>query len=139
MTRIHELQNTRGKELSGIQITAYFLRTRVQPLQARKNPLWMYLGAEDADRVSDDLPLKDLEKLVRRFTSLSKNNEVPSSCRVEPFSGDHAPPDVSAFLRAVLLFFDCNCFFPCVDSFIFPSRSFFPAEPSVSFLPSPTS
>ncbi|KAK1628940.1 hypothetical protein QYE76_003255 [Lolium multiflorum] len=26
MTRIHELQNTRGKELSGIQITAYFLR-----------------------------------------------------------------------------------------------------------------
>ncbi|KAM0868448.1 hypothetical protein ACQ4PT_041307 [Festuca glaucescens] len=37
--------------------------------------------------------LSDLEKLVRRFTSLSKNNEVPSSCRVEPFSGDHAPPD----------------------------------------------
>ncbi|KAK1648060.1 hypothetical protein QYE76_065865 [Lolium multiflorum] len=28
MTRIHELQNTRGKELSGIQITAYFLRIR---------------------------------------------------------------------------------------------------------------
>jgi hypothetical protein len=39
MTRIHDLQNTRGKELSGIQITAYFLRIRVQPLQARKNPL----------------------------------------------------------------------------------------------------
>jgi hypothetical protein len=38
MTRIHELQNTRGKELSGIEITAYFLRTRVQPLQARKTP-----------------------------------------------------------------------------------------------------
>ncbi|KAK1602589.1 hypothetical protein QYE76_016858 [Lolium multiflorum] len=41
MTRIHELQNTRGKELSGIQITAYFLRIRVQPLHARKNPLWI--------------------------------------------------------------------------------------------------
>ncbi|KAK1679027.1 hypothetical protein QYE76_039875 [Lolium multiflorum] len=39
MFRIHELQNTRGQELSGIQITAYFLRIRVQPLQARKNPL----------------------------------------------------------------------------------------------------
>jgi hypothetical protein len=39
MKRIHKLQNTRGKELSGIQITAYFLRIRVQPLQARKNPL----------------------------------------------------------------------------------------------------
>ncbi|KAK1610329.1 hypothetical protein QYE76_034002 [Lolium multiflorum] len=41
MKRIHELQNTRGKELSGIQITAHFLRIRVQPLQARKNPLWL--------------------------------------------------------------------------------------------------
>ena len=139
IARIQKLQNTEGAELSGVQIIAHFLRIRVQPLQARKNPLWMYSGAEDADRVFDDLPLKDLEKLVRRFTSLSKNNEVPSSCRVEPFSGDHAPPDVSAFLRVVLLFFDCNCFFPCVDSFIFPSRSFLPAEPSVSFLPSPTS
>ena len=114
IARIQELQNTEGAELSGVQIIAHFLRIRVQPLQARKNPLWLYSGAEDADRVSDDLPLKDLEKLVRRFTSLSKNNEVPSSCRVEPFSGDHAPPDVSAFLRVVLLFFDCNCFFLCV-------------------------
>ncbi|KAM0865015.1 hypothetical protein ACQ4PT_043576 [Festuca glaucescens] len=34
----------------------------------------------------------DLEKLVRRFTSLSKKSEVPSSCRVEPFSGVHALP-----------------------------------------------
>ncbi|KAK1695493.1 hypothetical protein QYE76_012190 [Lolium multiflorum] len=56
MTRIHELQNTRGKELSGIQITAYFLRIRVQPLQARKNPLWMYAGDEDVERLSKDLP-----------------------------------------------------------------------------------
>jgi hypothetical protein len=38
--------------------------------------------------------LKDLEKLVRLFTSLSKRSEVPSSCRVEPFSGVHALPDV---------------------------------------------
>ena len=69
----------------------------MQPLQARKNPLWLYSGAEDADRVSEDLPLKDLEKLVRRFTSLSKKSEVPSSCRVEPFSGVHALPAVSYF------------------------------------------
>jgi hypothetical protein len=52
----------------------------------------MYLGAEDADRIFDDLSLKDLEKLVRRFTSMSKNHEVPSSFRVELFRGDHALP-----------------------------------------------
>jgi hypothetical protein len=64
MKRIHELQNTRGKEQSGGQITAHFLRIRVQPLQARTNPLWMYVGEEDVDRVSKDLYVKDLERLV---------------------------------------------------------------------------
>ncbi|KAK1684129.1 hypothetical protein QYE76_044977 [Lolium multiflorum] len=93
MTRIHELQNTRGKELSGIQITTYFLRIRVQPLQARKNPLWMYAGEEDVDRLSKDLPVKDLEKLIRRISSLSKKDTIPSSCRVEPYSGTNALPE----------------------------------------------
>ncbi|KAK1667245.1 hypothetical protein QYE76_055404 [Lolium multiflorum] len=86
MTRIHELQNTRGKELSGIQITAYFLRARVQPLQARKNPLWNYAGDEDTDRLSTNLEVKDLEKLVRRISSLNKKDPVPSSCRVKPYN-----------------------------------------------------
>ena len=95
MTRIHELQNTRGKELSGIQITAYFLRTRVQPLQARKNPLWRYAGSEDVDRLSVDLEVKDLEKLVRKISSLSKKDHVPSSCRVKPYSATNALPEVT--------------------------------------------
>ncbi|KAK1631315.1 hypothetical protein QYE76_005630 [Lolium multiflorum] len=90
MKRIHELQNTRGKELSGVQITTHFLRIRVQ---ARKNPLWMYVGEEDVDRVSEDLSVKDLERLVRCFSSLSKKQEVPTSCRVEPYSGNHALPE----------------------------------------------
>ena len=87
MKRIHELQNTRGKEFLGIQITAYFLRIRVQPLQARKNPMWLYAGEKDVDRLSKDLSVKDLEKLVRRVSSLSKKDPVPTSCRVEPYSG----------------------------------------------------
>ncbi|KAK1611346.1 hypothetical protein QYE76_035019 [Lolium multiflorum] len=92
MTRIHELQDTRGEELSGIQITAYFLRIRVQPLQARKNPLWKYAGEEDADRLSVDLEVKDLEKLVQKISSLSKKDSVPSSCRVKPYSATNALP-----------------------------------------------
>jgi hypothetical protein len=77
MTRIHQLQNTDGEELSGVQITAYFLRIRVQPLQDRKKPLWMYLGAKDVDRLSKDLSGKDLERLIRRFTSLRKKMMFP--------------------------------------------------------------
>ncbi|KAK1643481.1 hypothetical protein QYE76_061286 [Lolium multiflorum] len=92
MTRIRELQNTRGKELSGVQIIAYFLRIRVQPLQARKNPLWTYAGENDANRLSKDLAVKDLEKLVRRITSLNKKDPIPSSCRVKPYSSTNPLP-----------------------------------------------
>ncbi|KAK1662924.1 hypothetical protein QYE76_051083 [Lolium multiflorum] len=77
MSRIHQLQNTRGKELSGVQITAYFLRIRVQPLEARKNPLWTYAGGNDANRLSSDLSAKDLEKLIRRISRLNKKDPVP--------------------------------------------------------------
>jgi hypothetical protein len=93
--RIHELQNTRGKELSGVQITAYFLRIRVQPLQARRNHMWMYAGEEDVDRVSKNLEIKDLEKLIRRFSSLNKNLPAPDACAVEPYSSRHPLPQVS--------------------------------------------
>ncbi|KAK1631906.1 hypothetical protein QYE76_006221 [Lolium multiflorum] len=92
MSRIHQLQNTRGKELSGVQITAYFLRIRVQPLQARKNPLWTYAGENDANRLSNDLSVKDLEKLIRRI-SLNKKDPIPSSCRVEPYSSANPLPE----------------------------------------------
>ncbi|KAK1617450.1 hypothetical protein QYE76_022967 [Lolium multiflorum] len=93
MTRIRELQSTRGKELSGIQITAYFLRIRVQPLQARKNPLWTYAGDEDVERLSIDLPAKDLEKLIRRISKLNKKDTVPSSCKVKPFCSANPLPE----------------------------------------------
>ncbi|KAK1625855.1 hypothetical protein QYE76_000170 [Lolium multiflorum] len=93
MKRIHELQNTHGEELSDVQITAYFLRIRVQPLQARRNPLWMYAGEKDVDRPSKDLSVKDLEKPIRRFSSLSKKHDVPTTCRAEPYSGNHALPE----------------------------------------------
>ncbi|KAK1611705.1 hypothetical protein QYE76_035378 [Lolium multiflorum] len=47
---------------------------------------------EDMDRLSTDLEVKDLEKLVRKITSLSKKYSIPSSCRVKPYSAAHALP-----------------------------------------------
>ncbi|KAK1665871.1 hypothetical protein QYE76_054030 [Lolium multiflorum] len=104
MSRIHQLQNTRGEELSGVQITAYFLRIRVQPLQARKNPLWTYTGVNDANRLSSDLSAKDLEKLIRRISSLNKKDPVPSSCRVKPYSSTNPLPEVFLTILLCLLF-----------------------------------
>ncbi|KAK1669840.1 hypothetical protein QYE76_057999 [Lolium multiflorum] len=78
--------------VQGIQIIVYFLKSRVQPLQARKFPLWKYTGNEDVDRLSVDLEVKDLERLVRKITSLSKKDAIPSSCRVKPYNAIHALP-----------------------------------------------
>jgi hypothetical protein len=87
-----------------VQILTHFLRIRVQPIQARSSHLWLYSGAGDAARISEDLPVKDLEKLVRRFTSLSKKVEVPASCRVKPFSSAHALQAVSSLLKFLVIF-----------------------------------
>jgi hypothetical protein len=57
----------------------------------------MYAGDKDVDRFSKDLPVKDLEKLVRRMSSLSKKDAIPSSCRVEPYSGTNTLPKVNYF------------------------------------------
>ncbi|KAK1647761.1 hypothetical protein QYE76_065566 [Lolium multiflorum] len=65
----------------------------MSPSQARKNPLWTYSGVNDANRLSNDLSVKDLEKLIRRITSLSKRDPIPSSCRVEPYSSTNPLPE----------------------------------------------
>ncbi|KAK1643111.1 hypothetical protein QYE76_060916 [Lolium multiflorum] len=57
-----------------------------------KNPLWTYAGENDANRLSNDLSVKDLEKLIRRISSLSKRDPIPSSCRVEPYSSANPLP-----------------------------------------------
>ncbi|KAK1617268.1 hypothetical protein QYE76_022785 [Lolium multiflorum] len=67
--------------------------TRVQPLQARKNPFWKYAGEEDVDRLSKDLPLKDFEKLIRKISSLNKKDLIPTSCRVAPYSSAKPLPE----------------------------------------------
>ncbi|KAK1678675.1 hypothetical protein QYE76_039523 [Lolium multiflorum] len=65
---------------------------RVQPLQARKNPFWNYAGDEDTDRLSTNLEAKDLDKLIRRISSLKKKDSIPSTYRVKPYSAAHALP-----------------------------------------------
>ncbi|KAK1641931.1 hypothetical protein QYE76_059736 [Lolium multiflorum] len=66
---------------------------RVQPLQARKHPLWKYAGDKDVDRLSVNLEVKDLERLVQKISSLNKKDAVPSSCRVTPFSAANPLPE----------------------------------------------
>ena len=96
MARIHTLQIDEGKELSGLQIMTHFLRLRVQPIQARVDSMWNYMGSKDPTRISkEDLSTAELEKVARQFTTLTAANAIPSSCRVTPFDKKHPPPAVS--------------------------------------------
>jgi hypothetical protein len=52
---IQALKGGQGGALSGIQLMAFFLQRRVQPLQHRLTKLWNYSGLEDPTRVSEDL------------------------------------------------------------------------------------
>ena len=95
MKKIYALQSATGKELSGLQIITHFLRLRIQPLQSRPSAMWTFSGPEDTSRVSEDLTTAELEKLARRLTKLTRKDEIPSSCRVKPFSAEHPLPAVS--------------------------------------------
>jgi hypothetical protein len=47
LTRIQALKGGKGGALSGIQLMAFFVQHRVQPLQHRLSKLWSYSGLVD--------------------------------------------------------------------------------------------
>jgi hypothetical protein len=55
LTRIQALKGGKGGALSGIQLMAFFVQHRVQPLQHRLSKLWSYSGLVDPSRISGDL------------------------------------------------------------------------------------
>jgi hypothetical protein len=63
LDRIQDLKGGRGGALSGIQLMAFFIQRRVQPLQHRLSSLWSYSGLVDSSRVSENLIEKqDVDK-----------------------------------------------------------------------------
>jgi hypothetical protein len=71
LDRIQALKGGRGGALSGIQLMAFFVQRRVQPLHHRLSKLWSYSGLVYSSRVSRKLIEKqDVDKLVRNLTKL---------------------------------------------------------------------
>jgi hypothetical protein len=61
-----------------MQLMAFFIQHRVQPLQHHTLKLWSFSGLGDSSRVSDDVfEKKDLDKRVRALTILTKEDEIP--------------------------------------------------------------
>jgi hypothetical protein len=94
LSRIKALQGGQGGALSGIQLMAFFVQRRVQPLQHRLTKLWAYSGLEDPTRISEDLiEKKDVDKRVRSLTKLTKEHAVADLTAVF-FDSVHPVPEV---------------------------------------------
>jgi hypothetical protein len=108
---IKALQGGQGGALSGIQLMAFFVQRRVQPLQHRLTKLWTYSGLEDPTRISKDLiEKKDVDKRVR---SLTKEHAV-ADLTADFFDSVHPLPEVcipASTFRQTLLGFDLALFF----------------------------
>jgi hypothetical protein len=93
-TRIQALKGGKGGALSGIQLMAFFVQRRVQPLQHRLTKLWNYSGLEDPSRISEDLIQKqDVDKRVRSLTKLTKDHAV-AELAAGYFDSVHPLPEV---------------------------------------------
>jgi hypothetical protein len=94
LSRIKALQGGQGGALSGIQLMAFFVQRRVQPLQHRLTKLWAYSGLEDPTRISEDLIVKkDVDKRVRSLTKLTKEHSV-ADLTANYFDSVHPLPEV---------------------------------------------
>jgi hypothetical protein len=96
LSRIQSLKSAAGGALTGMQLMAFFLQRRIQPLQSRVSRLWSYSGSENSSRVSKgDLEKKGLDKRVRALTTLTKENEIPA-LTADFFDSTHPLPKVCA-------------------------------------------
>jgi hypothetical protein len=94
LSRIQSLKTGLGGALSGIQLMAFFIQRRVQPLQHRATKFWAYSGLEDPTRISEDLMSKeDVDKRVRNLTKLTKEHSV-ADLKANFFDSVHPIPEV---------------------------------------------
>ena len=68
--------------VTGMDLLEVFLRRRIQPLQARDHPMWMYSGINDTTRIHPEEVDEDtVEQWLRGITS---NKDNPRGSRRVP-------------------------------------------------------
>jgi hypothetical protein len=102
LTRIQALKGGKGGALSGIQLMAFFVQRRVQPLQHRLSKLWRYSGLVDPSRISGDLEKQEVDKRVRSLTKLTKDHVVVELA-TDYFDSVHPLPKVRICLLCILV------------------------------------
>jgi hypothetical protein len=103
LTRIHALKGGKGGALLGIQLMAFFVQRRIQPLQHRLSKLWNYSGLVDSSHIFGDLMEKqEVDKRVRSLTKLTKDHAV-AELAADYFDSVHPLPKVRIFCIVYLL------------------------------------
>jgi hypothetical protein len=119
LTRIQALKGGKGGALSGVQLMAFFVQRRVQPLQHRLSILWNYSGLMDSSRISGDLMEKqEVDKQVRNLTKLTKDHAV-ADLAADYFDSVFPLPKVRIFCIVYLLLNSSasSCVYACIDYF----------------------
>jgi hypothetical protein len=102
LTRIQVLKGGKGGALSGIQLMAFFVQRRVQPLQHRLSKFWSYSGLVDPSRISrDPMEKQEVDKRVRSLTKLTKDHAV-TELAANYFDSVHPLPEVCICLICIL-------------------------------------
>ena len=95
MSRIETLRSMVDITTFGLQITALFVNSQIQPLQARAHPMWEYVGPSDETRISgEELSRQELRDKLVTITSLTKKDKFEASPREAPFGEGKFPSEV---------------------------------------------
>ena len=93
--RVEDLQLIPDKEVNGVDIICTFLKRRVQPLQARVHPMFLYFGCHDPTRVSaDEFSKGDLDRVLRPLLKYKAGEDLPGKSLTSPFSASRPVPHV---------------------------------------------
>lgn len=77
-----------------IDLLETFLSRRIQPVQERARPMWMYEGLGDSTRVHPQaLTGMEIEDMVKLITSV--RDDTQGGRKVAPYDRDPLPPEVS--------------------------------------------
>ena len=93
--RVEDLQLIPEKEVNGVDIIRTFLERRVQPLQARVHPMFLYAGRRDPTRVSaKKFSQGDLDRALRSLLKFKAGEDIPGKSLTPPFSSSLPVPQV---------------------------------------------
>ena len=95
--------------VTGMDLLEVFLRRRIQPLQARDHPMWMYSGLDDTTRIHPE----EVEEATLEgwLSSITGNKDNPRGARRIPPLDQPYEVDQSNFASLTVTLLSSFCLF----------------------------